>query len=395
MITNVVAPDKLGGLERYVRELSAELVRQKHRVTVISKRTNDSQLATENFSDGVSVVRYDMPKKTDPFFALKYPLATAFGVSRSLKKIKVQSQDSVVLHGHFPLPMLTMALLGTRYLYTCHAPVYKEILDERQASYALPKVLHQIVVKSFKRVERFVMKRAVTVITLSDFVAGEVVEIGAKKYDEVRRISGGLDTEWFTPGPRTALDGPEQERGGPRIFTARRLVKRTGVESLIRSMPGVLELEPGATLEIAGDGSLKKQLEETVAELDLTNAVKFLGRISEEELLECYRSADIAVTPTRNLEGFGLATAEAMATGVVPLVTPVGANPELVSKLSPNLVTSGTEPEQLASGIVSLWRSPELASLRSRVRAAVHPEMGWPVVAEKYRRIYEASRPSL
>ena len=39
MVTNAVAPDKLGGLERYVRELAATLVRKGHDVTTLSKRT--------------------------------------------------------------------------------------------------------------------------------------------------------------------------------------------------------------------------------------------------------------------------------------------------------------------------------------------------------------------
>ena len=45
MVTNAIAPDKLGGLERYVRELAATLVRKGHDVTTLSKRTDPTNRA--------------------------------------------------------------------------------------------------------------------------------------------------------------------------------------------------------------------------------------------------------------------------------------------------------------------------------------------------------------
>ena len=43
MTTNAIIPDKLGGLERYVRELAAALVRPSVRVTVLTKQTEPAQ----------------------------------------------------------------------------------------------------------------------------------------------------------------------------------------------------------------------------------------------------------------------------------------------------------------------------------------------------------------
>lgn len=57
MVTNAVAPDKLGGLERYVRELAATLVRKGHDVTTLSKRTALDQPSAETGDDGVRLLR--------------------------------------------------------------------------------------------------------------------------------------------------------------------------------------------------------------------------------------------------------------------------------------------------------------------------------------------------
>ena len=389
MITNVVAPDKLGGLERYVRELAVALVRKGHEVTVIAKRIDPTHEVSEQLDDGVRILRYDMPNKNDPFFALKYPLATAMGVTKTLRSLGVASSSPMVIHGHFPVPMLSLALRRVPYVYTCHAPVYKELLDERQGSYKLPSLFQRLAVRALKGAEKFVIRGAAHVVTLSDFVGREVDELGGKAYAEIQRVPGGLDTEWFSPPEELTEAISEGKARGPRLFTARRLVARTGVESLIRAV-GIMRLkEPDTRLVIAGDGPLRRRLEDIVQDLDLDPLVEFRGRVSEGELREQYRFADIAVTPTRNLEGFGLSTAEAMACGTVPFVTPVGANPEVVRGTAPELISEGIEPEQLASGLVNLWRSSEFKRIRDEVRSAVHPTLSWPVVADKYVSIYE------
>lgn len=388
MITNVVAPDKLGGLERYVRELSRQLVRQGNAVTVISKMTSPDQSHVEAGQDGVKIMRYSVPPKDDRLFAVKYPYYVAKGVRETLgAALAAGSPAQTIVHGHFPLPMLPLLMKGIPYVYTCHAPVYKEILDERQGSYRLPRWAQGALVRVFKYAERFVLKRATRVVTLSRFVSREVCALTKLDPDTILQIPGGLDTDWFSPSPGTVAEGL-REAPAPLIFTARRLVSRTGVEELLRAMPLILDREPGTRLAIAGDGPLRPRLQQVLEELDLEHAVSILGRISELELRDWYRKADIAVTPTRNLEGFGLSTVEAMACGTVPLVTPVGANPEIVGQLSPILIAPGLDARGIADGIISLWHSTEYESLRSSVRTAVHPQLSWPSVCNEYLSLY-------
>lgn len=57
--------------------------------------------------------------------------------------------------------------------------------------------------------------------------------------------------------------------------------------------------------------------------------VRFTGWISDEELNELYRSASVYVQASRH-EGFGLSLAEGMLAGCIPVVTSVGALPEVV-----------------------------------------------------------------
>lgn len=387
MVTNAVAPDKLGGLERYVRELSAGLVAAGASVTVLAKRTAAEQPDDERGADGVRIRRFDPPRKADPLFAVRYPWDIVRGVrDRIARAVRDGGTRRVLLHGHFPVPMIEPALSRTPYVYTCHAPVYRELLSERRGSYALPAPFRSAAVAGLRRAERHVLRRAHTVVTLSAFVRSEVALLDRGTGDRVVQIPGGLDTEWFRPD----VDAPARrvDHVAPVLFTARRLVERTGVDALVEAMPSVLSRVPDARLNIAGSGPLGETLAQRISDLGLGSRVKLLGRISEEELRERYRQADLAITPTTALEGFGLSTAEALACGAIAVVTPVGANSEVVDGLSPALVARSAAPTDIAAAIVGVLDDPDLDSLRDRARDHVHPRWAWPAVVERHLDLY-------
>ena len=73
--------------------------------------------------------------------------------------------------------------------------------------------------------------------------------------------------------------------------------------------------------------------------------------MEESELRDWYRAADLVVLPTVAYEGFGMVTAEALATGTPVVGTPVGATPELLEPLDPRLVAAGSDPDALAAAI--------------------------------------------
>jgi glycosyltransferase involved in cell wall biosynthesis len=175
------------------------------------------------------------------------------------------------------------------------------------------------------------------------------------------------------------------------IFTARRLTLRTGVFELVQAMPQILERTPSARLAIAGEGHHRPVIEREIARSGLGGSVRLLGRIDDADLLRWYRAADLSVTPTQHLEGFGLATGESLAVGTPALVTPVGANAELVRDLDPLLVASGCAPADLADSLVRLVEHPgALAGLRCRARAHAHPRWAWSTVAATYLDLYRA-----
>jgi glycosyltransferase involved in cell wall biosynthesis len=150
-----------------------------------------------------------------------------------------------------------------------------------------------------------------------------------------------------------------------------------GLDALVRAV-ALVRRDVSLRLIIGGQGRLRRQLEELAGSLGVTDIVSFPGLIPEEELPGYYQAADCFLLPTRELEGFGLVTVEALACGTPVLGTPVGATPEILSPLAPELLTDDASPEALAKGIRRVVPLLADAGFRARCRAHAERHYGWP-----------------
>jgi glycosyltransferase involved in cell wall biosynthesis len=94
--------------------------------------------------------------------------------------------------------------------------------------------------------------------------------------------------------------------------------------------------------------------------------VEFTGWLSDDDLLAAYRRAAVYVQASRH-EGFGLAVAEAMLAGCVPVVMNATAMPEVVGDAG--VLIDSQRPEQVADGVRrALAMGPEAnRSARERI----------------------------
>ena len=130
-------------------------------------------------------------------------------------------------------------------------------------------------------------------------------------------------------------------------------------------------------------------LREQVTRLALEDSVRFVGRISDSDLVNSYRTADLVVMPSQALEGFGLTTAEALACGTPVVGTPIGATPELLAGIDPALVAADATPEGIAAAVVDvLSDSGRIAAIRRKLGEAVAGELSWRSVAPRYLEEY-------
>jgi glycosyltransferase involved in cell wall biosynthesis len=110
-----------------------------------------------------------------------------------------------------------------------------------------------------------------------------------------------------------------------------------------------------------------KWLDEAVDELRAAGGsnLELTGWLSDEELLAAYRRAPVYVQASRH-EGFGLAVAEAMLAGCVPVVMNVTAMPEVVGDAG--VYIESQEPDAVAAGIREALELGSPASRAARER---------------------------
>jgi glycosyltransferase involved in cell wall biosynthesis len=382
-LVNAVQPDQMGGLQRYVGELSDSLVARGHQVTIITKRISPDLPFDATTAGGARLQRLKSPQRSAKTYAVRYPVGSVLRTRQIVAKTRAD-----VVHAHFPLQGLAAFLARRPYVYTFHNPVFAELAEERGDRYSWPAALDAVAGSAARRLERFVVSAARERLVLSAFTATELYKLTTPA-EQVHVLPGGVDTTFFTPGDPSALaDEPWLTAGTPVIFCARRLVPRTGVDILIRASAILRERFPDLRVVIAGDGFLRPALDRLVAELELGDVVRLIGVVTGDVLRAWYRRAAAVAMPTAAREGFGLSTVEALACATPVVGTSVGATPEILRDVDPRLVAPGADPATFAAAVADLCTRDDYDQVCQRSRAVTVRRWSWETVAKDHELIY-------
>ena len=116
----------------------------------------------------------------------------------------------------------------------------------------------------------------------------------------------------------------------------------------------------------------------------VNQCVQLVGLVPRETLPLYFRCADLFVLPTTAIEGFGLVTAEALASGLPVMGTPVGATEEILQQIDRRLLFKNTSPEALAEGIETFLKTPEIfKEMSSRCRHLAETNYSWEQVVKQ------------
>lgn len=373
-----------GGAERVLWEQASRLVKIGHHVRILSRSPANEAIQTIE-RQGVRIRHFPCDQRS----LLRFARSSILEARRAAVQ-ELADMGGDVLHLHQPYSgygvLSSPAGRSIPSLYTFHSPAPLEYRSRlgmtglhrggwaRSLGMALLWIL-----------ERACLKRATLIHVLSKFSAGVLWKLYRIPADRIVTIPGGVDTERFQPvadrsAVRSSLGLQSRQ---PLLFTIRNLEARMGLDTLIRAMAILRRQVPEVLLLIGGAGSLRDDLESLSTSLDLNGHVRFLGYVPDDRLPLYYQAADFFVLPTRELEGFGLVTIEALACGTPVLGTPVGGTPEILLPLRPDLLFPGLDPDVIAKLILEhhsrLRSDPNgYEMLRSACRRYALDRYAWP-----------------
>jgi glycosyltransferase involved in cell wall biosynthesis len=193
---------------------------------------------------------------------------------------------------------------------------------------------------------------------------------------KVTVIPPGVDLTRFQAQPDT---------GEANVICVRRLERRMGIDYLIRAWAGVVAQAPSARLTVVGTGSQEATLRKLAQEYAPPGTIRFLGQVTDAELVRQYAEATISVIPSVELEGFGLTALESLAVGRAPIVTDCGGLPDAVTGLDASLVVAPRRSTELSARIIAALNGDRPSAEQCRAHAE---RFSWPAAAERHAELY-------
>lgn len=177
------------------------------------------------------------------------------------------------------------------------------------------------------------------------------------------------------------------------------LIKLKGHENLIRafaasfghtldsdSTEGTAGKRSLASLTIAGDGPEQTNLSRLIDELNLSNQVNLLGRISRQQVVEELDACHCLVLPSE-FETFGVVLIEALSRGKPVIATACGG-PEAVVNDDVGMLVPVRDQDSLATALTKMVSDlPQYSA--DQVRQSVIDRFGKAAFAESIQRVYD------
>ena len=220
---------------------------------------------------------------------------------------------------------------------------------------------------------------------LGEFTKNEISKaLSPKEKMKLIKIAPGINTDHFAPIPSSAQLRKDLGLADKKVIVSvGRLVHRKGQDILIQSMPEVLAKHPTAHILMVGEGPYRKELTKMVSELNLIDAVTFIGRIQYKELPRYICAGDIFVMPSRSrlagleVEGLGIVYLEASSCGLPVIAGRSGGAPDAVEEGVSGFSVDGTSAPEVSKAIIKMFDDP--------VKAKEMGQAGRRWIIEKWR----------
>lgn len=204
------------------------------------------------------------------------------------------------------------------------------------------------------KAETFLSRWTDKIIALTELEKKDYIKFNVAGEKKIKVIYQGLELDKYLCGGKERHDLKKFFRIGQDdnvVGMVGRLERVKGPEIFVEAAAAVAKKLPNTKFILAGEGSLRKILEEKAALLGLGDKMIFAGW--REDVPEILSILDMMVLPSLN-EAVGMALIEAQAEGVPVVAARVGGVPEVVKDGKTGVLVSPGNAGELADAIIGL-----------------------------------------
>lgn len=310
---------------------------------------------------------------------------TLFSTSLSIAYVRLlhklrKSYDIITIHMPNPLAALAVFLVRprARLVLLWHSDIIRQ--------------KHLLML--FRPLERWLLRRAGVVVGPT---AAHVDTSDMSRFMYKRAvIPFSIDADAFAADYNTDLYANLRKAYADKllVFGAGRLTYYKGFQYLIKA---AAELNADIQILIGGTGPEEERLRELIHNLDQnehpnrTGRFKLMGRLSQRDLVACYRACDVFCLPsTHRSEMFGVVQLEAMACGkpVISTDIPRSGVPLVNRHAETGLIVPPGDVSALKEALHSMQDSNFRTRLAERAFAYVRETYRPDTITQQWRKLY-------
>ncbi len=338
----VVAPRRIGGIEMFARELSAQLhLRDWESVLCFA---GDPPESVREFLDVPGVTLESVP--------LAGSWLRDRAAIRCLARL-LQKHKPEVLHVHFTgavslIPWLARYWHVPRNFLTDHHSRNEDFTRDN--------------LSPWKRLAARVLNWPLTgAIAVSEYNAAACRESGAFLPRAVTCIHNGVDSTRSSGAPAAFRRRHGIPDGRAIVLQVSWIIDDKGVPDLLDAASLVLAVNPDVHFVVVGDGSGLETYRRQAEAAGIAGHITWTGLLVDPICEGAFAAADVVCQLSRWQEAFGFAIVEAMSCGKPLVATRVGGIPEVVQDGVTGYLVERRSPEEAAARILQLLDHPELA----------------------------------
>lgn len=239
-----------------------------------------------------------------------------------------------------------------------------------------------------KQATRFTLKKST--ILVGDCLAVKDKAISFK-YPEERIVlfPWGVDLNHFSPAKASIIRKKIKWENDFVLLSLRTWEPIYGVDIIVKAFIQAAAYDSRIKLILLGSGSQEKYLHRLLEESDLLSRVYLGGRVSNQELPDFYRAADLYISASHS-DGSSVSLLEALACGCPVLVSDIPGNLEWVKRGEQGWLFPDGDDKALAKAMINaLEQRDMLTTMAAKARDTAEKRADWSRNFQKLLYAYE------